>query len=157
MNKKGQTTVEFAMVALLLFTLLFALIDLALMFWVNLTMQSAVREGARYAITGQAGEGGDRRAAMIGKIKEAAGDLYDKNMHSPKDPSVSVLTPASTKDLFSNYTGSPVADTGGQDEIIIVSLTYSWPLLTPVLSPLFSDGNYTFTVRATMKNEPWGL
>ena len=52
MNRKGQTTVEFALTALVLLTFLFAAIDLAIMMYVNLTMQRAVREGARYAITG---------------------------------------------------------------------------------------------------------
>ena len=46
---------EFALVALLLFGILFTIIDLGIMFYVNLTMQHAVREGTRYAVTGQMG------------------------------------------------------------------------------------------------------
>ncbi|HBG04366.1 MAG: hypothetical protein A2075_18135 [Geobacteraceae bacterium GWC2_58_44] len=157
MNKKGQTTVEFALVALLLFAMLFALIDMAVMFYVNLTMQSAVREGARYAITGQGGESAGRRTALINKIKERSNGLYDKNANPQgKEPKVSVLTPADVGS-YSNYTGRPVGDTGKPDEIIIVSLNYAWPLLTPILRPFFPGNTYTFTVRATMKNEPWGL
>jgi Flp pilus assembly protein TadG len=154
MGKKGQTTVEFAVAALLLVPLLFAIMDLAIMFYVNLTMQRAVREGARYAITGQTGTSGNRRTELINQIKKASLDLYDKNDLSEKDPSVSILTPTST--TFTNYTGSPVSDTGSQNQIIIVRLTYAWPLLTPVLKPFFLNGRYTFTASATMKNEPWG-
>ena len=155
MDQKGQTTVEFALVALLLFGLLFAIIDLALMFYVNLTMQHAVREGARYAVTGQT-VGAAGRDALIQKVKDASYGLYDQNALSQKDPTVSILTPTSTQS-FTNYSGTPVpGSTGTPDQIIIVSLTYAWPLLTPVLRPCFSNGNYTFTVRATMKNEPWG-
>lgn len=151
MNKKGQTTVEFAFAALVMLALLFAVIDLAVMFYVNLTMQHAIREGARYAITGQSG---DRRALMLQKIKDCSFGLYDRNALADKNPRVSVLTPSSTES-FSNYTGSPVTDTGKPDEIIIVSLTYAWPLLTPTLKPFFNDGRYVFTVRTTMKNEHW--
>lgn len=154
MKTKGQTTVEFAMVALVFFALLFALIDLAVMLYVNLTMQQAVREGARYAVTGQGGDGG-RRAAMISKIRESSNNLYDKNAYDPKDPTVSVVSPRDVG--FSNYTGRPVDDTGQPDEIVMVRLRYDWPLMTPVLRPFFTDGKYSFTVSATMKNEPWGL
>jgi len=153
MRTKGQTTVEFALTALVLFVLVFAIIDLSVMFYVNLTMQHAVREGARYAVTRQ-DKSTDLKGAMIQKIKDSSCDLYDKNVNPDKDPTVSVVTPTDAS-TFNNYTGRPVSDTGNADEIIIVKLVYSWPLLTPILQPFFDQGNYTFTVRATMKNESW--
>jgi Flp pilus assembly protein TadG len=157
MNCKGQTTVEFALVAVLLFTILFAIVDLSVLFYVERTMQQAVREGARYAITGQK-TGMPGRAELIKTVKDASNGLYDKNALSDKDPTVSVLLPSETRN-FSNYTGyrgTPVVDTGQQNDIIIVSLTYAWPLMTPFVRPFFRDGRYTFTTRATMRNEPWG-
>jgi len=153
MDRKGQATVEFALTALLLFALVFAIIDLAVMFYVNLTMQSAVREGTRYAITGRKGDSTDRRTELINQIKINSNGLYEKNALR-NDPTVSILTPKMTNN-FSNYSGHPVNDTGNPDQIIIVSLTYGWPLLTPTLKPFFAGGVYKFTVRATMKNEPW--
>ena len=159
MNKKGQAAVEFAIAALLLVPLLFAIIELAVMFYVNLTMQNAVREGARYAITGQMGTSVDRRTAMIQKIRDSSCDFYDKNALDQKDPTVSILTPTQTNSApFSTYTGQQVSNTGSPNQIIIVRLTYAWPLMTPVLKPLplFTGGNYTFTASATMKNEQWG-
>lgn len=162
MDTKGQTTVEFALAALVLFTFVFAIIDFAMMFYVNLTMQNAVREGARYAITGQTDQPGQgykngehRKKAMIKKMKECAHGLYEKNANPQKEPTVSIVTPASAA-TFSNYTGRPVDDTGEPSDIIIVSLAYSWPLLTPILRPFFEDKkNYSFVVRATMRHEPW--
>jgi Flp pilus assembly protein TadG len=154
MNEKGQATVEFALTALLLFSLLFAIIDLAVMFYVNLTMQHAVREGARFAITGQGGTDEARKNALVFKIMSSSNGLY-KNDLNQNDPAVNVLTPSSTSG-FLNYTGTPAPDsTGKPGQIIIVSLDYTWPLLTPTLKPFFTDGRYTFTVRATMKNELW--
>jgi Flp pilus assembly protein TadG len=167
MDRKGQTTVEFALTALLLFAFLFAIIDLAVMFYVNLTMQHAVREGTRYAITGQPDSGPlagqSRKDALTQIIINSSNGLY-KNDLNQEDPTVSVLTPTSTSG-FSNYTGTPAEYTGKPDQIIIVSLNYTWPLLTPILSPFFpvsQDGKgkniavYKFTVQATMKNELWG-
>lgn len=153
-RQKGQTTVEFAFVAILLLGLLFAIVDLATLFYVNLTMQHAVREGTRYAITGRSDLGADRRSALIEKIKEQSMGLYDKNLHTPRDPSISVIRP--TGITFSNYSGTPTTgDPGKSDETIVVSLTYTWPLMTPLMKPFFQGGAYTFTVKTTMKNEPF--
>jgi Flp pilus assembly protein TadG len=152
-KKNGQTTVEFALAALLLFSMLFAIVDFAFLFYVNLTMQHAVREGTRYAVTGQKPQpGSDRRAELIQKIKDSSNGLYDKNLHVPKDPTISVITP--DKVTFTNYTGTPtVGDPGKPNDMIVVSLTYTWRLLTPILRPFFPGGNYTFTVKSTMANE----
>lgn len=153
-SRKGQSTVEFALAVLLLLFVLFAIIDLAIMFYVNLTMQHAVREGARYAVTGRSDLGLDRRTALIAKIREQSMGLYDRNRHVPKDPSISVIKPSGV--TFSNYTGTPTTgDPGKADETIVVSLTYTWPLVTPFMKPFFRGGEYTFTVKATMKNEPF--
>jgi Flp pilus assembly protein TadG len=155
MNKKGQAIVEFALTAVVLFMLLFAIIDLGMMFYVNLTMQHAVRVGTRSAIVGQpAKDGTTPREALRQKIIAASNGLcVDSNIVS--GPTVSILTPSAT--AFSNYTGRQVTDTGTPDQIIIVRMTYAWPLLTPVLVPFFPGGKYTFTASATMKNEPGGL
>jgi len=155
MDEKGQALVEFALTALVLISVLFAIIDLAMMFYVNLTMQHAVREGARYIITGQTGTSSDRRSALIQKIKDTSCGLYNKNALAEKNPTVSVLTPANVS-TFTNYTGNQVLDTGKPDQVIIVRLTYAWPTLTPMLNPFFTNGRYTFTASATMKNEQWG-
>lgn len=153
-NIKGQSTIEFALAAILLLVLLFAIIDLAAMFYVNLTMQHAVREGARYAITGRSDLGADRRSALIAKIKGQSMGLYDKNIHNPRDPSISVIRPSGV--TFSNYSGTPVTgDPGQAGETIVVSLTYTWPLMTPLMKPFFPGGAYTFTVKTTMRNEPF--
>jgi Flp pilus assembly protein TadG len=151
-NNNGQAIVEFALAALIFFSLLFAIIDLCIMFYVNLTMQHAVREGTRYAITGQSNLGTDRRSALIARIRNSSNGLYDKNVNVPHDPIISVLPPS--KVTFTNYSGMPVSgDPGIPNDIIVIRLTYKWPLLTPILRPIFTDGIYTFTVKTTMKNE----
>jgi Flp pilus assembly protein TadG len=151
-NKNGQALVEFALVVLLLFGILFTIMDLGIMFYVNLTMQHAVREGLRYAVTGRSDLGADRRSALIQKIKNSSNGLYDKNLHVPKDPQINVINPSHV--TFSNYTGTPTTgNPGNPTQTIVVSLTYTWPLLTPILKRFFTGGQYTFTVKSTMTNE----
>src|SRR3990172_11341519 len=129
-NKKGQTMVEFALIGILLFGLVFAVIDFGYMFYVNLTMQHAVREGARYAITGSSSlDPGGVRASVIQKIKNSSVGLCDKYTctftfvtlnSNPNDPNV-----------------------GEPSELITIRVAYSWPLLTPILKPFFPDGKYS--------------
>lgn len=152
LNKRGQALLEFALVVGVAAFLAFAICDLSWMFFVNLTMQHAVREGTRYAITGRTEPGLGRRASLIRKIREKSCGLYDRNLHDPKDPKISVVDPRQVS--FGNYSGTPAADEpGAQNQIIVVSLTYTCPLLTPVLKPIISGGAYTFTVKSTMSNE----
>jgi Flp pilus assembly protein TadG len=160
LNNHGQSLVEFALAGLVFFSLLFAVIDLGFMFYANLTMQHAVREGTRYAVTGQSTLGPDRRSALIQLIKKSSNGLYDKNltlhdepgMQNYNNPSISVVKPGNV--TFTNYTGTPTTgDPGKPDDVIVVSLTYTWPLITPLLKPFFPGGKYTFTVKSTMKNE----
>jgi Flp pilus assembly protein TadG len=152
-NKNGQALVEFALMAMLFFLILFAIVDFGVMFYVNLTMQHAVREGTRYAVTGQSDLGADRRSALLQKIKNSSNGLYDKNLHVPKDPTIKVISPSNV--TFANYTSGTVqsGDPGKPNDVVVVSLTYTWPLITPVLKPFFRGGQYTFTVKSTMKNE----
>jgi Flp pilus assembly protein TadG len=159
MNKKGQTLVEFALVSLFVFIpVLFAAMDLGIMLYVNLTMQQAVRQSTRYAITGRTDSdlwtetNLDRRSALIKMISIKSQGLYEKNIHVPKEPEINVITPSNVS--FTNFSGTPTTgDPGKSNEVIVVSLTYSWPLLTPILSPFFPGGIYTFTVKSTMQNE----
>jgi Flp pilus assembly protein TadG len=151
-DNRGQAIVEFAIAAVLFFSLLFMVMDLGLMFYVKITMQNAVREGARYAITGRTDAGPNQRAAVTTTIINKSNGLYDKHPTVLTFSTVNVQTQAlTTLPTAPGVAGSNTVGTGGQ--IIVVQLTYSWPLLTPFLRPFFTNGTYTFTVSSTMRNE----
>jgi hypothetical protein len=61
-EERGQATLEFALVAVLLFLVLFGIIDFSRLFFAYATMANAVREGARYGIVHQ---GAENDAAII--------------------------------------------------------------------------------------------
>ncbi len=175
-NEKGSSALEFMIVALLFFTVLFSIFEYSIMSWANLTMQHAVREGTRYAITGQDGlseaidlENPDTRyladerfRAMVQKIKDSSMGIYDRVI-DPEDITVHYVDGSDvTKTIhYDNGTpGNPLDDVewevfypGGPGEIIVVRLNCTWSVLTPLIRPFFSDGEYNFTVASTMKNE----
>lgn len=150
-RNKGTTTVEFAIVAGLFLLLMLAIIDIAMLGFVNLTMQHAVREGARYAITGCAeldpdykadnpDYKADREKAVIYKINQHSMGLYERIM---KSGSLTVTDP--DNNAFAGF-GTP-------GQIIVIQLNGSWPLMTPLVSPFFDNGSFDFTVSAAMRNE----
>ncbi|WP_194721724.1 TadE/TadG family type IV pilus assembly protein [Noviherbaspirillum malthae] len=143
--QRGASAVEFAIVAPIVFFLLFAIVDLCVLFWVNLTMQHAVREGARYAVTGLsdlAPQGSaQRHLAVIEKIKENSMGLYDRI--SPRINGIGYGNP--------DQYGAGMFGASGQ--VFVLRLEGTWPLMTPVVQPFFEDGKYRFSVAATMRNE----
>ena len=145
----GQTIIEFAVVALLFFTILFTIMDFAMMFYVNQTMQHAVRAGSRLAVVNP---GSSCRSAIISNIQAQSMGFYSKNANSTKTPVIS----RQTLGAYGDVSGTVIGDSscGTPQQPITVSLTYKWPLMTPFLKPFFAGGMYTFTVKATVVNEP---
>jgi Flp pilus assembly protein TadG len=52
-REKGAELIEFSLVMIPMFGILFLVVDLAWMLFARATLQYAVREGVRYAVTGQ--------------------------------------------------------------------------------------------------------
>ena len=144
----GATVVEMALVLPLFLLLLVGVIELSLMFFANLTMQYAVREGARYAITGLSDADPNttnqqRYQAVIARMKISSIGIFD--MTSP------VITTNNIK--YTDSTSYNAAMFGKAGDILVIRIDCAWPLATPMLTPFFKDGVYRFTVAATMLNE----
>lgn len=149
MRQAGAAVVEFALAAMLFFTVLFSIIDWSYLFFANLSMQHAVREGARYAVTGQSGLSptpGDRCAAARERIRQSSMGMYDR-------------TNAITVFKTINSSGQVITLSGnncyGAEQLIIIQVNSALRPLTPFLMPLFAStsGEYRFSVATTMKNE----
>lgn len=145
-RQSGATLVEMAIIAPVFLLVLVAIIELSMMFFATLTMQYAVREGGRFAITGRCSETGaanqQRFNTVIARIRDNSMGMYDRT-----SPVISVNgTQYSTK-TYSN------AMFGAAGDILVIQLDSSWPVSTPVLSSFFTNGVYRFTVAATMRNE----
>lgn len=149
-RERGVAIVEFAFAAILFFTLVLSILDWSYLFFANLTMQHAVREGARYAVTGQSGldpgGGGDRCAAARERIRQESMGLYEK-------------TSSSTTFMTIDSNGNPVglgSGCYGAGQLIIVKVDSKLRPFTPFVR-LFSGtgGEYRFSVSTTMKNEDY--
>lgn len=150
-KEKGAATVEFALTAMVFFIVFFSIIDFSWLFWGNLSMQHAVREGARYAVTGQSGldptpqgTAQDRCDAAVQEMKLQSFGFYDR---------VSPVVTFKTVNDDGTLTTVPSNSCANANQIIVISVAGTLPLLTPFISPFFTNGSYAFTVGTTMRNE----
>lgn len=145
--QRGATIVEFAIIAPAFLMLMIGVIELSMVYFANLTMQHAVREGARYAVTGQSNldpntSSQQRYQAVMQKIKDSSMGMYDK----VGPPTVSVTN-------ISGGSNSGAGMFGNPGDIVVISLDCNWPLVTPMMAAFFNNGKAHFVVAATMRNE----
>lgn len=140
---RGQTMAEFALVAPLYLLLIFAVMDFGRMFLVQMNIQQAVQEAARFASTGNhlndaknPGQSLSRVDSIIQKAQQVSGGADLTNI------------------LITSAKGG-VGSAGGPGDTVTVSLTSNLKLMTPMMAHFFPSGAYTFTSSATFKNEPF--
>jgi len=142
-SRSGQSLVEFALVAPLFFLLVFGITDFGRLFFTQETLQFALREAGRYAVTGQhkadpnkAGSNLSRVASIIAVAKEKAIGIDVSNV---------VVSSGGVN----NFAGNP-------GDTVVVSLTTNLRLITPMIGRFFGPSQtYTFTVQTTFRNEPF--
>jgi hypothetical protein len=140
-RQRGGTLIEFALVAPLVILLIMAALELAILFWVNLTLQHAVREGARYAVTGQGGA--LREQLAVQRIVDQSMGLYQR-----VQPVLSInrdYAPTEPAQIAPGMLGA-----GGA--LLVLQIDGAWPVVSPLLQPWLGTV-YRFRVAATMRNE----
>ena len=152
---RGATVVEFALLAPFYFLLVLGIVEFSIMSWVDLTMQYAVREGARYAITGQTNldpnaSNQQRYLAIIQAIRDNSIGLYDQVR-----PVIATSVNGGPLQTYGNTALYSDGMFGGPGDIVMLQLNCTWPVTTPLIAPYFNAGNYNFSVAATMRNEAY--
>jgi Flp pilus assembly protein TadG len=152
-SAKGQSTVEYAMVAALFFLLIFAIMDYGWLMFARINVQQAVDDGGRYASTGQETASGERIASIIQQIQSeiAIPGVNAANVSICSTPPGSV-----TQSCYNpaNPSGT-IGAAGGPGYTVTISLTSSLPLMTPGLALLFPGNTFGFTASTTFVNEPF--
>ena len=129
--------VEFALGALVFLLLVFGVMDFAYFFYVKLTLQNAVRQAGRYAITGQAMSGASRYNSILQMVEN-----YSSGLALPSEISICSA---------SGGCGSA----GGPSEAITITVTHVHKFISPLIANFFKNGVYTITVSASFNSEPF--
>ena len=154
----GATTVEFAFVALPFLTLVFAIVELGLVFFVSVTLENAVIDTGRKIRTGELQTAGGTAATFktavcteMAWIGAACSDALSLDVRTFAGFS------ASNTAVAANQPQTPCWDPGGPGSVVMVRAYYAWPLITPLLETGLksSNGKRIVTAVAAFANEPY--
>lgn len=177
-SERGSALIEFAVGAPLVLLLLAGAIELGMIMFVNVLMESGLRDASRFGITGQVPSGETRlqkikdivtadtiglvdmnKATFDVKVYPSFGDIgrgesfVDGNGNGTYD----------TGETFTDENGNGKWDSdvgkagaGGSGDIVVYRMSYDWNLLMPLAKPFIGkDGKFTLTAAIAVRNEPW--
>jgi len=151
MGRRASSLVEFAVVVPVFFMLIFTIFDLGRLFYVRETLEHAMRQAGRFAVTGnhltdpQTGNLMTRVDSIIAVAKQAAMGL---DITSIEISSVSVGTTVST--------GPGRA--GGPGDTVTIKMTTTLQMITRMVGRFFKgNGTYKFTVSTVFRNERFAI
>lgn len=164
--REGAAAVEFAFVAIPFLTLLFAIIELGLVFLASNTLDTATARAARDIRTGRTTEVGATTAAGFADHVCARMSWLQSRCEGG-----ALFVDVRTYDSFADMAGEDGRDPGTFDpdescwnlgtagDIVLVRTYFTWPLFTPLLDTALAntaDGrSRLITSASAFRNEPF--
>lgn len=162
-RREGSTAVEFALVALPFFILLFGILEIGLLLLVDALVETAVSDAARQVRTGLAQEQAlrpeDIKTRLCANMSVFARDCPDRAFIDIRVVDDFARTPE----------GDPLADgvfdpgvltyePGGPGDKVLVRVWYEQPIVTPFIAQAVSrasDSRVMLTTTLAFRNEPY--
>jgi len=149
-NDSGQSLLEVAFALWVFLLLVFGIMDFGYLMSTKATLQNAVRQAGRYAITGNCITGADGSCSMT-RYNSIVQTLENTSLGLINNGNVSSdLTIACT-----NQGGGCPNNAGGPGDVVTISVSYPYPFITPWIAPFFPSRSYTINVSAAVTNEPF--
>jgi Flp pilus assembly protein TadG len=146
--QRGQAVVEFTLVALLFFTVLFSTVEFAHLYYVKLTLRQALGQAGRFMVTGRT-------------VKDASGADIPRHQAIQQIFDTWLIGTGTGLQGFQMTCGGVVCNGGNSDETVVLTATFNKALFMAYFAKLFPAmggcpaGNVCFTMRTTWKNEPF--
>lgn len=137
---KGTSLIEAALILPLVLLITFGIVEFSMLFCMYLALENGVSQATRYGVTGNQLPNLTRDASIMQTMRDAT-------------PVLTILDSAFT---FSHLPQGAVAwqaGPGGPGDIEKVTVDYTWSIMTPLLQPLFPNGQVHLQVASAMKNE----
>ncbi len=161
--ERGATAVEFAFVALPFLGLIFAVVELGLVFLVGTTLENATETAARQIRTGElqsaGGSAATFKAAVCAQMSWLGSDCT-ANL-SVDVRTYTTFTSVTSTSVLTNGAVDPAKQTfstGGPEDIVLVRTFYQWTIFTPLLNAgliNLSGNKRLISSTATFRNEPY--
>ena len=161
-GKRGVSMLEFALIALPLFILIFGILQVGLIYWGTYELDNATLNAARLIRTGQAQAGNMSQTAMIAKICSQTSILSNctgkLRLNVQNFPNFAAVTAAGALDgngaLKTSFPYLP----GNASTVNLVTSYYEWPLVNFAALGLLAnlaDGNRLLQSSAVFRTEPY--
>ncbi len=179
-EREGAAMVEYALIGPLLIMTLIGIVEVSMVMFLNIMVESSVRDAARYGLTGLEMEGQSREEYIISIVEQRTLGLltidssnvdvsvYDSFAEIADDePYTDVNTNGEYDD------GEPYVDTNGNgswdgdpgtpgagdaNEIVMYRVNAEWALFTPFMASLLGqEGLFTISASVAVRNEPWDI
>jgi Flp pilus assembly protein TadG len=159
-DNSGSNAIQFALIAAPFFAMIFAIIEMAMIFFATQAMETATQDAARLIMTGQAQmqsmSGTTFKTQLCNKlmgVMDCANGLDVDVKSYSSFANVSISNPVSGG-TYNNTTGY---DAGHAGDIVVVRTFYQWPVFVTGLGfdPSNIGGNKRLiTATAAFRNEP---
>ena len=164
-HQRGAVAIEFGLILLPFLALMFGIMETALVFFADQTLETAVADSARLIMTGQAQNQSltattfkNQVCARIYGLFDCQNGLYVDVQTYSSFGNISYTPPLDTHGnlVTSNFNYQP----GGPGDIVVVSLYYQWPIYVSLmnlgtLANPQGGTNRLLTATAAFRNEPY--
>jgi Flp pilus assembly protein TadG len=161
-NRRGSAAVEFALVAPIFFAVLFAIIELSLVFFASQILETVTQDTARLVMTGQAQTASYTQEQFKNAVCAKLTVMFDCangvaiDVQSYK--TFALIDVTDPIDSGKNFVAPNNYLPGGPGDIVVVRLFYKWPLFVTGLGFNVSNigsNQRLLTATAAFQNEPY--
>jgi Flp pilus assembly pilin Flp len=174
-NDRGSAAVEFALVMPVLFTVMFAGMDIAYRSLIQATLQGAVQKVARDATLET---GANQAATLDTKVRNIVKPIIDSGTFTFTRQNYASFTRAGQPENFTDGNGNGVRDggecfedengngtrdlnsgiagVGGSKDIVLYTASVSYPRLFPMRGMLGWSSTQTVSSTTVLRNQPFG-
>ena len=122
-DARGQSLVEFSLILPMMLLLILAIMEFGQLYQTKLTLRHAVREGARFAITGNV-------------LLDSIGDP----MTRAESIQQTILQSAARLNIDVDNISIDPADGGDPEDVVTIRVTHRYEVKTPIIEELFTLG-----------------
>jgi Flp pilus assembly protein TadG len=177
-NQCGATAIEFALIAPFYFLLIIGIMETSMVMFAQHVLESAAANASRLGKTGYVATTKTQQVTIMQTVQNLAGFLMDSTKITVNAQAYKSLGAIGTGEAFidananskwdvgENYTDSNgngkydndvgVAGYGGTGDIVVYTISYPWPIMTPAMGLFIGTNNIlTLQSRVVVKNEPY--
>lgn len=176
--REGVSAIEFAIIAPVLMLLIFGIVEFAIIMLVANMMENATSISSRLGKTGYAASGKSRADTIRDSVIARAGNLIDPARLAITSKYYEQFDQIGDAEPWNDANHNGIAETGeysdingnGQydadmglagygnaEDIVVYTIRYPWPIMTPIMREIIGDaqGEFPVTAHAVVKNEPY--